>query len=436
LVYDARSAYDLKVMAGVAAYLQESRHQPSYSVQIIEHSALKERPLASMRGWRSDGILADVDDPAVAYRVSQCRQPTVAFGCGRCKTILREPTIPYFHPNSNAIARVAADHLLDRGFRSLAYCGYSAAGTTGWSREREDAFVEYVRRQGGSCAVFREGRRAADEWAATQEELGEWLSRLPKPVGVMAAHDDLGRQVLDACRAHDLRVPQEVAVIGVDNNELLCLLSSPALSSVEQGARRLGYAAAMVLDELIRGARPRQGSVTVEPVAIVTRRSTDVLAITDAKVAQAMSFIREHACESIKVPQVATAVAISRSGLEKRFASVLGYTIRTAIRRAQLERTRRLVRETDLPLKQIAAETGFRSVQHMTTLYVRAFGVTPARHRRQFAFELQLAALVDGRLSVNPAFSHEDGADDWSAGEPRGDAAVRTMANPRAVVPV
>ena len=384
LVYDARSAYDLKVMAGVAAYLQENHHQPSYAVQIVEQRALKDRPLSDGWAWHGDGIIADFDDPAVAYCVVQSHVPTVAFGCGSSGAI-REPAIPYFHTNSQAIARVAADHLFERGFRSFAYCGYAPARATGWSQEREDAFVEYVRRRGGSCAVFRDGRRAANDCSPMHDGLREWLLRLQKPVGVMAAHDDLGRQVLEACRVYDLRVPQDVAVIGVDNNELLCLLSSPAMSSVEQGARRLGYAAAMLLDELIRGASPRQGSFTVDPVAIVTRRSTDVLAIADLKVAQAMAFIHEHACENIKVPQVAASVAISRSGLEKRFASVLGYTIRTAIKRAQLERTRRLVMETDLPLKQIAVETGFRSVQHMTTLYVRAFDVTPARHRRQSA---------------------------------------------------
>jgi LacI family transcriptional regulator len=404
LVYDARTAFDRKVMAGVAAYLQENRHLPSYSVFIVERSTLTDQPLSFMRAWPGDGIIADIDDPAAACCVAQCSLPTVTFGRGSCETI-RQPASPYFHTNSRAIARVAADHLLDRGFRSFAYCGYAPARTASWSREREHAFVEYVRRRGGSCAVFHDRRRPPFEMAAAQHALSEWLWRLPKPIGVMAADDDLGRHVLDGCRDCGLRVPQDAAVIGVDNNELVCLLSSPALSSVEHGARGLGYAAAMLLDQLIRGARPPQTQFTVDPVAVVTRCSTDVLAISDAKVARAMTFIQEHACESIKVPQVAASAAISRSGLEKRFASILGYTIRTAIKRAQLERTRGLVLETALPLKQIAAETGFRSVQHMTTLYVRAFGVTPARHRRQSASEVRLSALVDDPLVINRALS-------------------------------
>jgi len=212
--------------------------------------------------------------------------------------------------------------------------------------------------------------------------MGEWLRRLPKPLGVMAANDTRGRQVLEACRAHDLHVPNEVAVIGVDNDELLCQLSSPPMSSVETGARQLGYAAAAQLDTIMQGRKPRRKHFVIDPMSVVTRQSTDVLAIDDQKVAQAMAFIREHACDGINVPRVVSAVAISRSGLETRFTKVLGYTIRAAIRRTQLDRARHLVSETDMPLKQVASDTGFKSVQHMTTLFVKAFGDTPAKHRR------------------------------------------------------
>jgi LacI family transcriptional regulator len=413
LVYDARRAYDLKVMAGVAAYLQKNHHLPSYSVCIVEQSTLKERPLGDVGPWHGDGIIAGFDDPAVAYCVARSGLPIVAFGCGSSGAI-PEPAIPYFHTNSQAIARLAADHLFERGFRSFAYCGYAPARTTRWSQEREDAFVEYVMRRGGSCAVFHDPRRPARQLEAAPQGLAEWLSRLPTPVGVMAAHDDLGRQVLDACLVCNRRVPHDVAVIGVDNNELLCFLSSPALSSVEQGARGLGYAAASLLDELMKGATPHRGPFAVDPVSVVTRHSTDVLALTDAKVTEALSFIREHACDTIKVPDVATAVAMSRSGLEKRFASVLGYTVRTAIKRAQLERTSRLVLETDFPLKQVAARTGFRSVQHMTTLYVKAFGVTPARHRQQSASEQHGAAMMAGSPAAGaPGGDDESGGREW-----------------------
>jgi LacI family transcriptional regulator len=376
LVYDARYTYDLKVMSGVASFLQERR---DYSVY-IEENALKDQRLPDLGSWRGDGIIANFDDPAVARLVRQSRLPVVGYGGGHGYSV-EGTSVPYLSTNNRAIAALAAGHLLERGFKHFAYCGYAPTPINGWSRERQEAFVKLVRK-GGSCAVFADRRRSPREWASLERALGDWLRALPKPVAVMAANDHRGRQLLEACRAHDLLVPDEVAVLGVDNDELLCRLSSPPLTSVEQGARGLGSAAASLLDALMTGRPPRQKRFVVDPIGVVTRQSTDVLAIDDPDVARAMTFIREHACDGIKVPHVVTAAAISRSGLETRFRGALGYTVRTAIRRVQLERARHLVSETDIPLKQIAADVGFRSVQHMTALFSRAYGETPAKHRR------------------------------------------------------
>ncbi len=377
LIYDARSAYDLKVMEGVAAYLQEGHH---YSV-FIEENALNDQRLPDLRSWDGDGIIGNFDDPGIALRVTQARLPVVGFG-GGYGWYVAGSSIPYFYTNNKAIATLTADHLLDRGFKHFAYCGYPKSRVNGWSQERQDAFENYLRKRATSCATLNSFPRSTHNWAALQRSLGEWLKKLPKPLGIMAANDNRGRQVLEACRAYGIAVPDEVAVVGVDNDELLCRLSSPPLSSVEQGAQGLGYAAAALLDQMIKGHSSRKRHYIFDPTTVVTRRSTDILAIDDPKVAQAMVFIREHSSDGIKVPQVVSAVAISRSGLETRFTTALGYSIHTAIGHARLERVRRLVTETDLPLKQIAAETGFKSVQHMTTLFVRAFGQTPGRYRR------------------------------------------------------
>lgn len=376
LIYDARRTYDLKVMAGVAAYLQEGHH---YSV-FIEENALKDQRLPDLRSWDGDGIIADFDDPAVARLVTQARLPVVGYGGGYGWYM--EGSVPYFYTNNKAIATLAADHLHYRGFKHFAYCGYARSPINGWSRERQDAFVKYLKKRAGSCAIFDKFHRPNQSWASMQRSLGEWLCKLPKPLGIMAANDHRGRQILEACRTYEMMVPDEVAVVGVDNDELLCRLSSPPLSSVEQGARKLGYTAASLLDGMIRGRNPRKRHYVIDPVSVITRQSTDVLAIDDPKVAQAMAFIRDHASEGIKVSEVVNAVSISRSGLESRVASALGYSIHHAIRHTKLERASRLVSETDMPLKQIASETGFASVQHMTTLFVKAFGHTPGKYRR------------------------------------------------------
>jgi LacI family transcriptional regulator len=377
LVYDARYTYDLKVMSGVASFLQERRHYSIY----IEENALKDQRLPDLGSWHGDGIIANFDDPTVARLVRQSKLPVVGYGGGRGYD-LPGTSIPYFSTNNRAIAAIAAEHLLERGFRHFAYCGYARTPINGWSAEREAAFVRFVRSRGGSCTVFADRHRSPRRWAALQRALGDWLRALPKPVAVMAANDHRGRQLLDACRAHDLTVPDEVAVVGVDNDELLCRLSSPPLTSIEQGARNLGYGAAALLDALMEGKPIRRRRLVIDPVGVVTRQSTDVLAVDDPAVARAMSFIRARACDGIKVPHVVAFTAISRSGLEARFRTVLGSTIRTAIRRVQLERARHLVTETNLPLKQVASDVGFRSVQQMTTLFKDAFGRTPATHRR------------------------------------------------------
>ena len=372
LIYDATRAYDLKVMTGVAAYLQEGADWNVY----IEENSLKDQRLPDLRTWKGDGIIADFDNPRVAAAVVESKLPAVAFGSGY-GWYAPESRIPYFFTNNRAIAHLAADHLLDRGFRNFAYCGYPRTPINGWSEERERAFVARLKRRGLTCSVHRGGRG----WTAMQKALGEWLEALPKPLGVMAANDNRARQVLEACRAQSLRVPEEVAVIGVDNDELLCQLSSPLLTSVEQGARRVGREAAVLLDRIMDGRKPRRRRMVIDPESVVTRRSTDILAIEDPVAARAMAFIWEHALRGIKVKDVAEAVTCSRAGLETRFKTALGYSVHTAIGNVRLEQARRLVRDTNLSLKQIAANTGFKSVQHMTTVFGRAFGQPPAGYR-------------------------------------------------------
>lgn len=213
------------------------------------------------------------------------------------------------------------------------------------------------------------------------KSFGAWLHSLPKPVAVMAANDKRAHHVLEACRIHNIRVPWEVAVIGVDNDQLLCGLTSPPLSSVEQDAKRIGYEAAALLDRMMRGEKPRRKHFLIDPVEIVTRQSSDFMAVSDQAVAKAMAFIQTHAPDRVRVPAVLKDAAVSRSSLEARFKAAIGYTIHGAIRKVQLDQARRIITATNLPIKEVAVNTGFRSVQHMTTLFRQAFGKTPARYR-------------------------------------------------------
>ena len=186
-----------------------------------------------------------------------------------------------------------------------------------------------------------------------------------------------------ACRSLGILVPEEVAVIGVDNDEFLCELTSPPLSSVEQGSRAMGREAVALLDRLMAGEKPRQLKFVVDPEGIVSRRSSEAMMIQDADVAQALGYIRQHAGEGIQVSDVVRTVGGSRSALRARFKAFTGRTIHAEIQRVQIERARQLAATTDLPLRQVAVAAGFRYLQHMTTVFRLHTGQTPGEYRKR-----------------------------------------------------
>jgi len=379
LIYDAKLPYDVKVMSGVAAYLQ--RNASPWNI-FIEERALDRQRLPELRTWRGDGILADLDDPRVADQVLAAGIPTVAFGSGfgwHCPG----SGIPYFYSDNRAVGRMVADHLLQRGFRQFAYYGYRAGPITGFSAVRAATFAQRVRAAGYPLWMHEGPYDDYRRWEPLQRQLCRWLETLPTPIGLMAANDKAARHVLDACRASQLRVPEQVAVVGVDNDEMVCQLSHPPLSSVEQGARRIGLQAAALLDRMMSGRRPRRRRFVVPPEGVVVRRSSEMLAVDDEHVAAALALIRDRACAGLKVQEVPAAVALSRSQLDRRFKAVVGRTLHDEIRRVRLEQAQRLLADTSLPLKQVAGRCGLRTVQHLTELFRQFLGVTPGAYRRQ-----------------------------------------------------
>jgi LacI family transcriptional regulator len=199
---------------------------------------------------------------------------------------------------------------------------------------------------------------------------------------VFACYDIRGREVLDACRLAEVEVPDEVAVIGVDDDELLCELSDPPLSSVIPDTRRTGWVAAELLSEWMAGRRPRPKAHLIPPLGVTTRRSTDMLAVEDPDLAVALRFIRERACQGIAVDDVVGRVALSRRVLEARFQRVFGRTPHAEILRVQLERVKQLLLQQDLTLSAVAHQTGFRSGEYLGIAFKREFGLTPGEYRK------------------------------------------------------
>jgi LacI family transcriptional regulator len=374
LIIDASQPYDRKIVQGVAAYVREIRHWSIY----LEESAQQKMP--DLQRWAGDGIIANFNDPHVAKALHNAKIPIVGIS-GSSGTCDGASKIPYFASNDEAIARMAADHLLERGFSNMAFCGFPHSKLNLWSEAREKAFRNCMTKAKVPCWRFTGRHRTARNWDALQRELTEWLEPLPKPLGLMACDDVRARHVLEACRRLGIRVPDDVAVIGVDNNEMICELSDPQISSVEQGLRRLGYQAAVLLDRLMDGEKPSELRHVIDPETVVLRRSTDVMAINDTEVSRAARYILDHACESIQVLDVAKAIKVSRSTLERKFKLATGRTVHAEIQRVRIEHVRQLLSTTNLSLKQIAVQAGFQHLPYMTTLFRECFGYTPAKWR-------------------------------------------------------
>jgi LacI family transcriptional regulator len=378
LLVETSRGYGRALLRGIVRYAR--LHGP-WGFYVTPGDFAQELP--PMRDWGGTGIIARIETPEVARAILEAKLPTIALD-------LTEEQLEPGHPlarlsevasDSCGAARLAAEHLLDRGFRQFAFVGI--AGRV-WSDRRQASFVERISEAGIVPRVYAPPRRSADQgWDREQPRLGRWLAALPTPCGVMACNDDRGRQVLEACRAQGLRIPEDLAVVGVDNDELLCELADPPLSSVALNAEAGGYRAAGLLEQLMRGRVRRPQRLVVEPLHVVARRSTAIDAQEDPEVAAAIHFLHDHACGPIGVGDIVRHLAISRRALEIRFRRSLGRSLHDEIRRVRLDRACRLLVESELPIPRVAASSGFRDASYLARVFQKELGTSPARYRRQ-----------------------------------------------------
>lgn len=382
VILDAARPYDRLIIGGVAQYVKEHTRWSLY----VEEDPLQKLP--DLGRWHGQGIIANFDDRRVADAIRGLSMPIVGVGGGYG---WHEPAsqIPYIYTDNAAIGRLGAEHLLGCGFEQLAFYGYPRTTTSGWSEERAAAFAAACATVGRPCAVFTGRHGTARRWEELQRDLAAWILRLPRPLGLMACNDVRARHVLEACRSLGLRVPHDVAVLGVDNDEMICELTDPPLSSVDQSSRRIGYEAAAMLDRLMQGGLPPRQTpagvpvapTIIPPIGVVARASTDTMATTDEAVLKALETLRANPCRKPDIAGIADSVCVSRSTLENRFRAAVGRSIHEEFIRLRLAGVRRLIADTDLPLKAIAIRSGFPSVQYMTTFLHRHTGLTPARLR-------------------------------------------------------
>lgn len=375
LIVETSIAYGREILHGISQYLRENGPWNVF----LEHRSMQDPAPPWLQGWDGDGIIASFY-PQYSDLILRSGIPAVDVD-----DQLPLPGVPRVQSDQEAIGALAAQHLLERGFARFAFIGYPEFV---WSRRRQDGFERALREAGHSYDEYRESQPVTwghqlPSWEREIEAISRWIARLPRPLGVMASNDFRGLQVLDACRRADIAIPEEIAVIGVDNEVLACEFAHPPLSSVIPDCRRIGYEAAAMLDLLMRGRPAPSPHPEVPPYGIATRQSTDIMAIADPSVAAAMRFIRERSCDGIRVDDVLDHVAVSRSVLQRRFRAMVGRTIHAAIADVRLQRVKVLLAQTDLPLPDIASRAGFSHADYMTTAFRKATGSTPGSFRRE-----------------------------------------------------
>jgi LacI family transcriptional regulator len=291
--------------------------------------------------------------------------------------------VPYVTRDSHAIGVMAANYYLQRGYKSFAYVGEPDGFH--WSAERRRGFEETLAKAGFGCAVHDTfTARERGNWPAERPRLIAFLNGLPRPTAVFAPMDGRARLVLEACLTAGLRVPVEIAVLGVDNDQLLCSSTVPMLSSIRTGGYRRGLLAAEMLDNLMHGRPVRKSAVAQEPLSVVTRGSTGYDAMSDPVIARAITFIRARAPSGgIDVADIVRAANCSRRYLERHFRDRLGRSVRDELVRERIEHVKELLREGDMTVGEITEATGFARDSHLAFLFRKETGRTMLQWRRE-----------------------------------------------------
>ena len=375
LIVETSKVYGREILLGISRYL--TLHGP-WNVFIHERGQNDPDPPWLAR-WEGDGIITRSFDFTLCRRAQKRGLAVVSL-----RHLHDKPEFPTLFPDQRLIAERIATHFLSRGFRHFGYCGI--AGNKLWERRRHAAFLRTVEENGGDCAEYKPTYMvdAEKNWEKEQESMVEWLEGLPKPVAIMTAHDSQGVQVLDACSRAGIPVPDEVAVVSVDNDRVLCELSTPALSSLDQNAQQLGFEAAALLDRMMRGEKVAPQNIFLEPGEVVTRQSSDIIAVRDPNVAKAIRYIRENAYTDIGSAAIARAAGLSRRALEKRFRFCTGRTPMEEVNALRLRRVKQLLSETSCILPVIAEQCGFAYHEYMSRFFKKHTGQTPGDYRRSF----------------------------------------------------
>jgi len=379
LLIESSRSYGRELVRGIMRYSRT--HGPwvfpwvFYSQDLLyiargsEHAELEH-----LRKWGPNGIIA---------RDSKDIEEFAQWGVPLFVAVGMNPPDPHRHniiTDNAAMGRMAAEHLLERGFRHFGFCGFD---NIYWSVHRGQSFGARISEAGFETSFYKQPKsRTARVWYREEPILAEWLRALPKPVGIMAANDDRGQHITEACANANLKVPYEVAVIGVDNDDQVCDISNPSLSSVTLDVENAGFKASELLDRIMGGEKMPPQTITVHPVRVVTRQSTNIVAVEDKLVSQALRFIHQNAKRLIQVDDVIKDLNVSRRGLHDKFTKALGRSVYDEIKRVRIDLISQMLLETDLSISDIVFSLGYDSTNHIARYFKQKTGISPLDYRK------------------------------------------------------
>ena len=379
LLIRLKPGYPQRILAGIRKYAIGFNHW------LWQGASPDTKAIKLIKDWKPDGIIGTIRSSRMARELEALRIPTVDVG-----GFIEQSESVTVGPDNVQLGKMAAEYFLGKNFTNFAYIG---TGNALFSRQRQQGFLATLQRAGYSCQSllinafhdFSSSRHQPVEWTGEMPVVKRWLNskfRRQYPLAIFCSHDEYALAVLSICNDLGISVPDEVAVLGTDDNELVCALANPPLSSIRYNAERIGYEAAKVLHTMLTSGQPSRETITVAPANIVVRQSSERLIFYDADVAAAVRVVQAHAGGRLRVADVVNAVCISRRSLEIKFKKSRGHGIYQEILKSRVDLATKLIKESDLPLKTIALRAGFTDRNRMLRAFRAVTGMAPALFRR------------------------------------------------------
>lgn len=377
LLIDFSEEYSKGLLKGITRYSREKGpwifcRMPLYNRETLGIEGI----LKWANEWEANGIIGQLYNDRSISQIVKSGIPTIAQDFKE-----RFTEIPNITGAYREAGAMGADYFLRKGFRHFAFYGFEHIV---WSRERSRGFEERLQKAGYPVHYFDNQEESSEElWYYKPSALSQWLTSLPKPIAIMACDDRLGLHITEACRHSGIRIPEDVAVLGVDNDEMYCEISDPPLSSIAQDAEKGGYEAARLLDSMIQKGTNECYDIVVRPTQIITRQSTDIYATQDDYITTALKFIHQNIDKNLQVADVVEQVPLSRRSLELRFQYTLGFPIYRYIQNLRMEKFSRKLLETDQPIFEIALDLGFQDTKNISRQFRQTYGCSPQEYRNQ-----------------------------------------------------